>query len=79
MISIPNFGTGAMENWGLITYRETNLLYDAELSSESNKQRVGQVVAHELVHQVSDSVFVCLNKESQKCLFESKLNVDQLE
>merc|ERR1739838_940238 len=51
MISIPNFGTGAMENWGLITYRETNLLYDAELSSESNKQRVGQVVAHELVHQ----------------------------
>lgn len=51
MIAIPNFGTGAMENWGLITYRETNLLYDENDSSESSKQRVAQVVAHEMVHQ----------------------------
>uniref|UniRef100_H3A0D4 Aminopeptidase n=1 Tax=Latimeria chalumnae TaxID=7897 RepID=H3A0D4_LATCH len=50
-IAIPDFGTGAMENWGLITYRETNLLYDPEESSTSNKQRVAAVVAHELVHQ----------------------------
>uniref|UniRef100_A0A3B5LLW4 glutamyl aminopeptidase n=1 Tax=Xiphophorus couchianus TaxID=32473 RepID=A0A3B5LLW4_9TELE len=40
-----------MENWGLITYRETNLLYDEEESSSSNKQRVASVIAHELVHQ----------------------------
>ncbi|XP_072899156.1 glutamyl aminopeptidase [Hemitrygon akajei] len=51
MIAIPDFGTGAMENWGLITYRETNLLYDDKESSSSNKQRVAAVVAHELVHQ----------------------------
>lgn len=51
-IAIPDFGTGAMENWGLITYRETNLLYDAEESSSLNKQRVASVIAHELVHQV---------------------------
>lgn len=50
-IAIPDFGTGAMENWGLITYRETNLLYDPEESASSNKQRVATVVAHELVHQ----------------------------
>ncbi|XP_044537581.1 glutamyl aminopeptidase [Gracilinanus agilis] len=50
-IAIPDFGTGAMENWGLITYRETNLLYDPEESASSNKQRVAAVVAHELVHQ----------------------------
>ncbi|NWU99846.1 AMPE aminopeptidase, partial [Upupa epops] len=50
-IAIPDFGTGAMENWGLITYRETNLLYDPEESATSNKQRVAAVVAHELVHQ----------------------------
>ncbi|KFO15091.1 Glutamyl aminopeptidase, partial [Balearica regulorum gibbericeps] len=50
-IAIPDFGTGAMENWGLITYRETNLLYDPNESASSNKQRVAAVVAHELVHQ----------------------------
>ena len=57
MISIPNFGTGAMENWGLITYRETNLLWDPVESSTYNKQRVAAVVAHELVHQVGHDVF----------------------
>ncbi|KAK5856953.1 hypothetical protein PBY51_010228 [Eleginops maclovinus] len=50
-IAIPDFGTGAMENWGLITYRETNLLYDDKQSSSYNKQRVASVIAHELVHQ----------------------------
>ncbi|XP_010890698.1 glutamyl aminopeptidase [Esox lucius] len=51
MIAIPDFGTGAMENWGLITYREANLLYDENQSSSHNKQRVASVIAHELVHQ----------------------------
>lgn len=50
-IAIPDFGTGAMENWGLVTYRETNLLYDPEESASSNQQRVASVIAHELVHQ----------------------------
>ncbi|XP_045655108.1 LOW QUALITY PROTEIN: glutamyl aminopeptidase [Ursus americanus] len=50
-IAIPDFGTGAMENWGLITYRETNLLYDPEESASTNQQRVASVVTHELVHQ----------------------------
>eukprot|EP00795_Rhopilema_esculentum_P003842 gene3842-15137_t len=51
MIAIPDFAAGAMENWGLITYRETALLYSPGKSSESNKQRVAVVVSHELVHQ----------------------------
>ncbi|XP_075705846.1 glutamyl aminopeptidase [Rhinoderma darwinii] len=50
-MAIPDFGTGAMENWGLITYRETNLLYDPNESATINKQRVAAVIAHELVHQ----------------------------
>lgn len=54
-IAIPDFGTGAMENWGLVTYRETNLLYDERESSSYNKQRVASVIAHELVHQVCTS------------------------
>ncbi|KAK8734033.1 hypothetical protein OTU49_017450 [Cherax quadricarinatus] len=51
MIAIPDFSAGAMENWGLITYRETAMLYDPEVSSARNKQRVAIVVSHELAHQ----------------------------
>lgn len=53
MIAIPDFAAGAMENWGLITYRETAMLYDPIDSSAGNKQRVAVVVSHELAHQVS--------------------------
>ncbi|XP_013411098.1 glutamyl aminopeptidase [Lingula anatina] len=51
MIAIPDFVSGAMEHWGLITYRETNILYNSTEASEGNKQRVAVVVAHELAHQ----------------------------
>lgn len=51
MIALPDFNAGAMENWGLITYRETAMLYDETSSSVANKQRVAVVVAHELAHQ----------------------------
>ncbi|XP_071955339.1 aminopeptidase N-like [Antedon mediterranea] len=51
MIAIPDFAAGAMENWGLITYRETTLLYLPGVSSAYNKQRVCAVVSHELAHQ----------------------------
>ncbi|XP_063629693.1 aminopeptidase N-like isoform X1 [Cydia splendana] len=51
MVAIPDFAAGAMENWGLITYRETALLYDKEQSSFLNKERVAEVIAHELAHQ----------------------------
>ena len=40
-----------MENWGLITYRETSLLYSDTESSSRSKQWVAIVVAHELAHQ----------------------------
>uniref|UniRef100_A0A3P9Q6B5 Aminopeptidase n=1 Tax=Poecilia reticulata TaxID=8081 RepID=A0A3P9Q6B5_POERE len=49
-IAIPDFSAGAMENWGLITYRETALLYDEAFSSNSNKERIATVIAHELGH-----------------------------
>ncbi|XP_021350769.1 aminopeptidase N-like, partial [Mizuhopecten yessoensis] len=51
MVALPDFAAGAMENWGLITYRETAMLYDPLESSEVNKQRVAVVVSHELAHQ----------------------------
>uniref|UniRef100_A0A182R8C8 Aminopeptidase N n=1 Tax=Anopheles funestus TaxID=62324 RepID=A0A182R8C8_ANOFN len=51
MIALPDFSAGAMENWGLITYRETAMLYEENVSAISNKQHVITVVAHELAHQ----------------------------
>uniref|UniRef100_A0A8B9L6N3 Aminopeptidase n=1 Tax=Astyanax mexicanus TaxID=7994 RepID=A0A8B9L6N3_ASTMX len=50
-IAIPDFGAGAMENWGLIMYRETALLYEEGVSSTSNKEWIATVIAHELAHQ----------------------------
>ena len=35
---------GAMENWGLITYRDEYLLFDEKKSSAANKQRVVEVI-----------------------------------
>lgn len=52
-IAIPDFSSGAMEHWGLITYRETVLLYSEREASVFNRQRVAVVVAHELAHMVS--------------------------
>lgn len=51
MIAIPDFQSGAMENWGAITYRESALLVDENHSSTGNKQWVALVIAHELAHQ----------------------------
>ncbi|XP_023581504.1 aminopeptidase N [Trichechus manatus latirostris] len=50
-IALPDFNAGAMENWGLVTYRENSLLFDPLSSSSSNKERVVTVIAHELAHQ----------------------------
>ncbi|XP_057691883.1 alanyl (membrane) aminopeptidase b, tandem duplicate 1 [Corythoichthys intestinalis] len=49
-IALPDFNAGAMENWGLITYRETALLYDADFSSNGNKERIATIISHELAH-----------------------------
>lgn len=51
LLAVPEFNAGAMENWGLITYRNTALLYDEATSDSSYKATVLEVVAHELAHQ----------------------------
>lgn len=50
-VALPDFSAGAMENWGLITYREIALLVDPKTSSLSAKQYAGTVITHELSHQ----------------------------
>ncbi len=49
-VAIPDFAAGAMENWGCVTYRETALLVDPDNSSAGTRQRVAEVVAHEMAH-----------------------------
>ena len=50
MAAIPDFSAGAMENWGLLTYRESNLLYSTDKTTALNKQRIAAVISHEIAH-----------------------------
>jgi puromycin-sensitive aminopeptidase len=50
-VGLPEFEAGAMENAGLITYREVALLLDPATASLAQRKRVAEVVTHELAHQ----------------------------
>jgi aminopeptidase N len=51
VIGLPDFSAGAMENWGLMTFRESVLYVDPKNSGIETKQYVCMVVAHEVSHQ----------------------------
>jgi aminopeptidase N len=51
LLAVHEFAMGAMENWGLVTYRTTAVLFDEEKSDARSKNRVAYIVAHELAHQ----------------------------
>ena len=51
MVAIPDFSTGAMENWGLVIYQDIDLLYDEKTASLSRKKGIARIVQHELAHQ----------------------------
>lgn len=50
-VALPDFSAGAMENWGLVTYRESALLYIPGVTSIASKQYIATVISHELSHQ----------------------------
>jgi puromycin-sensitive aminopeptidase len=50
LVAIPDFASGAMENFACITFRETALLVDTKTASHAELQRVGEVVMHENAH-----------------------------
>lgn len=49
-VALPDFSAGAMENWGLITYRETCLLANSS-AAEQTREYIASVIAHEIAHQ----------------------------
>lgn len=51
-VAVPDFSAGAMENWGLVLYRETSLLFDEVEGSVMTKFWVSLVMAHEIAHTV---------------------------
>jgi len=51
MVAVPDFYIGAMENWGLLTFRETALLFHPSDGTVRSKQYVSILVAHEIAHQ----------------------------
>ena len=51
LVACPDFAAGAMENWGLMTFRESAMLINPKDTSADQKQYVAGVVAHELAHQ----------------------------
>lgn len=50
-VALPDFSSGAMENWGLITYREAALLAHPKTTSVSSRHMIATVITHELSHQ----------------------------
>ncbi|PKY03975.1 putative aminopeptidase [Aspergillus campestris IBT 28561] len=51
LLAVHEFAMGAMENWGLVTYRTTAVLFEEGISDTRYKNRIAYVVAHELAHQ----------------------------
>ncbi len=51
LVAVPDFAAGAMENAGLVTFRDWLLLVDPRHASEGQRRASSYVIAHELAHQ----------------------------
>ncbi|OWR41735.1 aminopeptidase N precursor [Danaus plexippus plexippus] len=57
--AIPDFSAGAMENWGLLTYREALILFDPQNTNNFYKQRIANIVSHEIAHMWFGNLVTC--------------------
>ncbi|KAF6203069.1 hypothetical protein GE061_003482 [Apolygus lucorum] len=51
VIAVADLAYGAMENWGLVTFKQSCILVDPANTSASSKQRVASIIGHEFAHQ----------------------------
>jgi aminopeptidase N len=61
-LAVPDFSSGAMENWGLVSFREDRIMFDERVASILQKQQLGETMAHEIAH------FCKFNKSKKKTL-----------
>ncbi|KAG4080264.1 hypothetical protein HA402_010756 [Bradysia odoriphaga] len=59
MVALPDFNFGAMENWGLLTYKEKVLLYDPEVTNDHDQQAIAKMIAHEQAHMWFGNLITC--------------------
>ncbi|CAH2105875.1 unnamed protein product [Euphydryas editha] len=57
--AIPDFSAGAMENWGLITYREAYLMYNQNHTNDYYKQLIAYILSHEIAHMWFGNLVTC--------------------
>ena len=50
LLAVPDFASGAMENWGLVSFREDRIMFDEKIASILQKQQLGETMAHEIAH-----------------------------
>lgn len=67
-----------MENWGLVTYRETYLLVDENNTSAATRQTVALVVGHELAHQWFGNLVTMVNKSLLRFVILFKIKISKI-
>lgn len=63
LIPIPDFPIGAMEHWGLVTFRETCVLFNEHISSSTDQEYVAFTVVHELAHMWFGNLGIFIKKK----------------
>ena len=57
-VALPDFAAGAMENWGLITYRESALVYDQAKTSQNAEQYIVEVIFNSEIKNIMNLIFI---------------------
>ncbi|XP_077979607.1 aminopeptidase N-like [Glandiceps talaboti] len=58
-VAIPDYAAGATEFWGCVLYRESRLLYDEDIHTPYDQQRVAAIIGHELAHMWFGNYLTC--------------------